>query len=109
MVVPLARAASRSGAPAWAEGPQGPPATVGRLLFGEALDPNRASAEDLTVLPGIGPARAAAIVAAREARPFCEAADLMRAHGLGPKTVARLRSWLSFDPPPVACPSEARG
>lgn len=54
---------------------------------------NRASAERLASLPGIGPALAAAIVEDRAARgPYRRAEDLLRVPGIGPKTVARLRS-----------------
>jgi len=59
-----------------------------RLLFGLALDPNRADAAALEALPGIGPARAAAIVAARCERPFAGAWDLERVPGIGPRTRA---------------------
>ncbi|MBN2445276.1 MAG: helix-hairpin-helix domain-containing protein [Phycisphaerae bacterium] len=67
------------------------------------LDPNRATPSELALLPGIGPKRAAAIVAWRELaseRPaFREAADLDRIPGIGPITVARLRPYL-------CCPAE---
>jgi len=69
-----------------------------RLLFGLALDPNRADAAALEVLPGIGPARAAAIVAARCERPFAGAWDLERVPGIGPRTRAGLEPWLAVDP-----------
>jgi len=55
------------------------------------LDVNRASAEDLDTLKGIGPALAARIVQARAERPFRDWADLQaRVRGLGPTTAARL-------------------
>ena len=77
----------------------GPQAVEGpaRLLFGGRLDPNRASPEALELVPGIGPRRAAAIVAAREARPFERLADLARVHGIGSRSVAGWRPWLSVD------------
>ena len=65
-----------------------------RLLFGRALDLNRADAASLQVLPGIGPVRAAAIVAERERRPFDSVGSLTRVRGIGPRTLARLRPSL---------------
>ena len=65
-----------------------------RLLFGLRLDPNRADARALEVLPGIGPARAAAIVAERERAPFRELAQLRRVKGIGPVTLRRISPFL---------------
>jgi competence protein ComEA len=61
-----------------------------RLAFGLPLDVNRADMRALEALPGIGAGRAAAIVATRNAAPFCAVRDLERVPGLGPTTVARL-------------------
>ena len=58
--------------------------------FGLPLDLNRADADALEALPGIGVGRAAAIVAARSAAPFCDVRELARVSGIGPTTVARL-------------------
>ena len=74
----------------------GPLRGPARLLFGLGLDPNRADAETLAALPGIGPARAAAIVAGRASGPYRAPRDLLRVHGIGPKTVERLRPFLRF-------------
>ncbi len=81
--------------------PQGAPLRgPARLLFGQRLDPNAEDAVSLAVLPGIGAARAEAMVRARAAKPFAAPADLERVPGIGPKTRARLEPWLSFDPHP---------
>jgi len=69
-----------------------------RLLFGLRLDPNRADAAALEVLPGLGPARARAVVEARCARPFQSVSDLERVPGIGPRTRAALEPWLAVDP-----------
>jgi competence ComEA-like helix-hairpin-helix protein len=69
-----------------------------RLLFGAGLDPNRATAAELALLPGVGPVRAAAIVAARRREPFERPEDLQRVHGIGPRTVEKLRAWVQIDP-----------
>jgi competence protein ComEA len=54
---------------------------------------NTASLSELDALPGIGPARAAAILQEREARgPFASVEELARVAGLGPAAIARLRS-----------------
>jgi len=72
-----------------------PPDGAAGLLFGRRLDPNRAGPLDFQALPGIGPGRAAAIVAARRKAPFCRVADLVRVRGIGPKTLARIAPLLA--------------
>lgn len=53
------------------------------------LDINRAGVEELMELPGIGAAKAAAIVAEREENgPFARPEDLIRVKGIGEKTLA---------------------
>jgi competence protein ComEA len=55
------------------------------------IDLNRASASELETLPGIGPARAQAIVEHREGHgPFREPGDLRAVPGIGEKTFQRL-------------------
>ncbi|HUH12108.1 MAG TPA: ComEA family DNA-binding protein [Longimicrobiales bacterium] len=67
------------------------------LAAGERLDPNRASATELDRLPGIGPAVAGRIVAAREAGAvFTRAEDLAAVKGIGPATVKRVAPHLDF-------------
>jgi competence protein ComEA len=67
-----------------------------RVLFGLGLDPNSADAAALEALPGVGPARAAAIVAARAHGDYRSLADLGRVPGIGPVTLRRAAPWLSF-------------
>jgi competence ComEA-like helix-hairpin-helix protein len=53
---------------------------------------NSASVSELDGLPGIGPARAAAILQERQAGgPFTSVDELSRVPGLGPSAIARLR------------------
>ena len=75
----------------------------GRLLYGERLDPNREPAAVLALLPGIGPMRAAAIVAGR---PHCSLADLDGVPGVGPATLRTLAEGLAFDDLPHNCDPE---
>jgi len=72
-----------------------------RRLFGLPLDPNRASPASLETLPGIGPARAAAIAAARSSAPFCQISDLARVPGIGPRTLEKLSGLVEIDP--ISC------
>jgi competence ComEA-like helix-hairpin-helix protein len=59
------------------------------------IDLNTADAASLTGLPGIGPVRAAAIVAERQRRGrFRDVADLLHVRGIGPVTVDRLRPFV---------------
>lgn len=67
------------------------------LRDGRPLDVNRASAIELTLLPGVGPKLASEIVAVRaRAGPFRDAAALGRVRGIGPKTLTKLGPLLRF-------------
>lgn len=56
------------------------------------LDLNRATAEELETLPGIGASKAAAIVEARDAQGgFASLEDLEAVRGIGPALMAKLR------------------
>lgn len=60
------------------------------LQAGERIDLNAADEVQLRRLPGIGPARAAAIVADRTANgPFGSVGDLVRVPGIGAASIAR--------------------
>jgi competence protein ComEA len=67
------------------------------------VDLDRAGVAELQVLPGLGPARAEAIVLERIRHGrFDSIDDLTRVPGLGAATVAELRPWLQcgrFEPP----------
>jgi competence protein ComEA len=77
---------------------------------GETIDPNRASDVELDRLPGVGPATARAIVAAREeGRVFRRPEDLLEVRGIGESTLQRMRARLSFGAlPPGAGPKQDR-
>ena len=66
------------------------------IQAGERIDPNSATEADLDRLPGIGPALARRIVAARSVGRFRSVADLERVPGIGSKTLARLSERLQF-------------
>jgi competence protein ComEA len=87
-----------AGAAAAPVAPRAPAAA--ELLFGGRLDLNRANADDLAALPGIGPVRAGRIVAARTARGgrFASIDDLADVPGIGPVTLERLRPHVRVGP-----------
>ncbi len=57
----------------------------------DLIDINSADETLLQTLPGIGPAKAAAIVAFRETTPFKTVDDLSEVDGIGDKTLEQLR------------------
>lgn len=64
------------------------------------IDPNRARVAELALLPGLGPARAEAIVLARVRHgPIRSLEDFARIEGIGPALAARLRDWLELGEP----------
>ena len=69
------------------------------LATGTRIDVNKASAEELQRLPGVGPVLAARIIAEREKKAFDSAADLRRVSGIGAKTLEKLRPFLTFGAP----------
>ncbi|MEZ4248964.1 MAG: helix-hairpin-helix domain-containing protein [Polyangiales bacterium] len=89
-LVGLARAWRRERPePAWVETRAPVDGAQARALRdGRPLDLNRATAEELELLPRIGPALAARVV---EARPFDTVDDLRRVRGIGARTLERLR------------------
>jgi competence protein ComEA len=59
----------------------------------DRIDVNRASVEELTVLPGIGPALASRIVESRESHgPFRTPEELLRVRGIGPGILEKIRT-----------------
>jgi competence ComEA-like helix-hairpin-helix protein len=72
---------------------------VGRAS--ELIDPNSATPAQLEGLPGIGPAKARAIVTYRSRVPapaFRSLEDLLHVPGIGPATLRRIRSYLFISP-----------
>ena len=69
------------------------------LADGERIEVNRASAEELRRLPGVGPSVAQAIIEERERDPFRDGADLRRVAGVGEVTANRLAPFLDFAAP----------
>jgi len=67
-----------------------------RVLFGLGIDPNVADAAALEALPGVGRARAEAIVAGRAHGAYRTLSDLGRVRGIGPVTLRRAAPWLAF-------------
>jgi len=74
------------------------PDRVGRSVL--RIDPNTAPAAHLQCLPGIGPAKAGAIVAYRsdpEAMSFRAPDDLAAVHGIGKGLVGKMTPFLRFE------------
>lgn len=78
------------------------------LADGEQIDVNRAPADELRRLPGVGPSLAAALIEERERAPFRRTTDLERVPGVGEVTARRLAPHLRFEPGaprPAAAPA----
>jgi competence protein ComEA len=85
---------------------------AGRARAGKGVDGvvnlNTAPAELLSLLPGVGPAKAGAIVTYRSRRPFRTVDELVRIKGIGRKMVRRLRPHLAAAGPTTATAAEAK-
>ena len=90
MVPVLSRAAATAG-----------PATA--VPVADPINVNQASAAELSLLPGVGPSLAAAIVADRESRGvFRRPQDLDRVRGIGPAILARILPHVTVGAPAPA-------
>ena len=70
----------------------------GSPLKGLRVNPNRADAQRLTAVPGVGPALAEAIVQFREVHgPFGRPADLREVPGIGAKRLQKMRPYLTLE------------
>ena len=83
------------------------------LLFAPAVwasvNINTADAAALDALPGIGPAKAQAVLEYRQAHgPFRSVDELASVHGIGPRLLERLRPVLSLDGATTLPPTAAR-
>ncbi|AEJ44033.1 competence protein ComEA helix-hairpin-helix repeat protein [Alicyclobacillus acidocaldarius subsp. acidocaldarius Tc-4-1] len=73
------------------------------LTAGQKININTADLETLETLPGVGPKRAAAILAYREAHgPFPDLASLRHVRGIGEKTLAKWKDLITFGTPDSA-------
>jgi len=90
---PEAPAPPRAVPPPRARAPAAPPAPIADP---RPLDLNRASAEEISRLPGVGPNLARRIVDERDRRGRFESADGLRGIlGMGPKKLAALREHVT--------------
>ena len=103
-IVVLFALAMVGGTPAFADGMGGtharsesaqPSLRRGRVTITGVANINNASEEVLELLPGIGPARAEQILDYRKAHPFKRAEELVKIKGIGRKTMAKLRPFVS--------------
>lgn len=73
------------------------------------VDINRASAEELQRLWNVGPVTAAAIVRWRQENgPFARPRDIVKVHGIGPKTFERNRARITVRPAGKPDPTATR-
>ena len=83
-------------APAQASGPAELALVQAQQLEGK-VNINTASADQLQMLPGVGPATAAKILAYRIRRRFSHPSHIMRVKGIGKKTYAEVRRYIAVE------------
>ena len=98
-LAPAPAAPAPRGETATAPSPVTPSTTSADGGAGAVVDLNRATAEELQALPGIGPALAQRVVAWRTAHgPFRSVDELEKVPGIGSKTATRLRPRVRASP-----------
>jgi len=70
-------------------------------LAQDAININTATVEQLTELPGIGPAIAAKIVEYRTAHPFATVEEVMEVKGIGPAKYEAIKDRITVVAPPT--------
>jgi len=65
---------------------------------GARVDINSAGADELAKLPGVGPAKARAIIEYRSEAPFQKPEDLRKVKGIGDKLYDRLKDQIRVEP-----------
>jgi competence protein ComEA len=63
------------------------------------LNVNTATVQELMLFPGVGKAKADAILAERTTAPFASVDDLVKVKGIGPKFIEKFRSNLTVSGP----------
>jgi competence protein ComEA len=99
---PGAAAQARRPTPSQPTTPAAAAAPVQAASADGVVNLNTASAAELERLPGVGPAKAAAILQLRERLPnrrFARVEDVVRVRGIGRATLRRLRPMLTLDGP----------
>ena len=88
----------------------GPPSGAAALVVGVPIDVNRADADELRSLPGIGPGLARRIVAEREEKgAFRGLGDLRRVRGIGAGKLRALDGWAVVHQRPVTRAIDTEG
>jgi competence protein ComEA len=82
---------------------------AGRPALTGVVNINTATADELRLLPGIGPAKARLVIEYRTAHPFRTVEELARVKGIGPKTVRKLRPHLTVRGATTAGPAGTTG
>lgn len=77
---------------------------AGAMAATGKIDLNKASAQELATLPGIGPSKAQAIVDHRAKEPFAKPDDLRKVKGIGDKLYEALREQITVGDAPAASP-----
>ncbi len=84
--------------------PAGPVLEAAQAATGEAtpapsgvVNVNTATAQQLQLLPGVGPSRAQAIIAQRERHPYRRPEDLLAIRGIGRATLNRMLPYLAVE------------
>lgn len=69
---------------------------------GAVVNINTATAAELSLLPGVGPSKAQAIIKYRGSHKFKKVEDILRVKGIGRKSFNAMRPYLAVDGPTTA-------